>query len=409
MLHLAGCNVDDLRNRFGIERAGTLHVHWPARPVLVGRWGQAKPAESGQTANRLSDLVLAAEQPLGQGRIFVLAGTSPLANETLTNAYPFVGRLLVYLANPSSMPQAGWRQLLGIVGIAAMIGFLAWRPAAWPIGLTSVVLSASLIGCIAKSETACRVLPDGRPHTPNNIAYIDASHLEAYSTDLWSRRGIAGFLRTLMRHGYLPLLLPEVTQERLERAGLLISIAPSREFSPDERAAVRAFVNRGGTFFCMVGGEEAGVLGPFLRQEFDLAVPVSPVGPTESAIEPKPIGGFKQVFSDLGGKRQYVQFHAGWPVECDEKQATPLVYWSDGTTNLPIVVYQPEQRGAVVVIGDTYFATNENLEMQDGPASGNVHFWRWLISRTVGGQTAWEPPADLPEDRSPTDDESNDE
>ena len=51
-------------------------------------------------------------------------------------------------------------------------------------------------------------------------------------------------LRTLMRQGYLPLLAPDLTEERLERAGLLISIAPAREFSPAERRADRRFPRR---------------------------------------------------------------------------------------------------------------------------------------------------------------------
>jgi len=60
----------------------------------------------------------------------------------------------------------------------------------------------------------------GHADTPNNIAYIDALAPDAYSSDLWSSRGIessdlwanygiAGLARTLMRDGYLPLLAPD--------------------------------------------------------------------------------------------------------------------------------------------------------------------------------------------------------
>ena len=64
--------------------------------------------------------------------------------------------------------------------------------------LTPTILSVALICCTAAGYWSGRVLPDGRPRAPNrfnNVAYIDASHLEAYSSDLWTNHGIAGLVR----------------------------------------------------------------------------------------------------------------------------------------------------------------------------------------------------------------------
>ena len=271
--HPATAGIDDLRNRFGVQLGSSIRTHWPARPVLVGRWGWSDPGSDAATTGAaaynagklLGDLVLAAEQPLGAGRVFVLGDTSPLRNDMLANAYPFVGRLLGYLANKPASPQSWFRQLLGLAALVGLIALLAWRPSAWQVTLATVTLSASLVCCTAADEWSGRVLPDGRSDSkPNNIAYIDASHLEAYSSDSWAPLGIAGLMRTLMRQGYLPLLLPEVTPERLERAGLLISIAPARAFSGPESLAVQEFVANGGTFLCMVGAEEAAAVAPLL-------------------------------------------------------------------------------------------------------------------------------------------------
>ena len=141
---------------------------------------------------------LAAEQPLASGRVFVLGDTSPLQNEMLPNAYPFVGRLLAYLAHRPSSPQAAWRQLLGLAALAGDGGLLAARPAAWQIMLTSAVLAVSLVCCTAAGYWSGRVLPDGRriKSDVGNIAYIDASHLEAYQQRLavehGANHGIAG-------------------------------------------------------------------------------------------------------------------------------------------------------------------------------------------------------------------------
>jgi len=80
----------------GFELGSSIRTRWPARPVLVGRWGWSDPGSDACSqacrtttpANCSGDLVLAAEQPLGAGRVFVLGGTSPLRNEMLANAYP---------------------------------------------------------------------------------------------------------------------------------------------------------------------------------------------------------------------------------------------------------------------------------------------------------------------------------
>ncbi len=147
LAHPATAGIDDLRNRFGLELGSSIRTRWPARPVLVGRWGWSDPGSDAvgtgvsyyNAGELLGDLVLAAEQPLGQGRVFVLGDTSPLHNEMLANAYPFVGRLLGYLANRPSSPQALWRQLLGLAALLAMAALLALRPAAWQVMLTSTV------------------------------------------------------------------------------------------------------------------------------------------------------------------------------------------------------------------------------------------------------------------------------
>jgi hypothetical protein len=405
MAHPATAGIDDLRNRFGFQLGSSIRTNWPARPVLVGRWGWSDPGSDAATTgishytagDQLGDLVLAAEQKVGQGRVFVLGDTSPLQNDTLPNAFPFTGRLLSYLAHRPSSPQAAWRQWLALATLLAMLGLLAGRPAAWQTMLTPTLLGITLACCTAVSDWSGRVLPDGRANpsgSAHNIAYIDASHMEAYQSDSQIEqgvnRGVAEFARTLMRQGYLPLLAPDITPERLERCGLFVSIGPAREFSPAEREAVKQFVHGGGTFLCMVGAEQSRPIAPLLA-EFGFEVPHSPVPPGEDAKEPKPLGAFRQIFPD-GDKNRYVQFYAGWPVECDPTGVDKWVVWSDGKNDLPVVVSRAEGAGAYVAIGDTHFAANENMQNADGTVADNIRFWRWLLSGVARGQKLSNPP-----------------
>ena len=73
-------------------------------------------------------------------------------------------------------------------------------------------------------------------------------------------------------------------------------------------------------------------------------------------------------------------------------QLSQWVVWSDGKIDRPVVVSQSEQGGAVVVIADTHFATNENLETAETTVPDNIRFWRWLLSHVVTGQKPWNPP-----------------
>ena len=398
LAHPATAGIDDLRNGFGVQLGSSIGARWPrGRCWRAGGDGAIRATNAATTGGPtydagkpLGDLVLAAEQPLGAGRVLVLGDTTPLHNEMLANSYPFAGRLLTYLAHRPSSPQALWRQLLALAALAAMLGLLAFRPAAWQLILTPSVMAVSLACCTATTSWSGRVLPDGRSNTPggvNKIAYIDASHLEAYSgdcSDLSIKQGIAGLVRTLIRDGYLPLLAADLTPERLGRCGLLISIGPAREFSSGEREAVKHFVSTGGTLVCMVGAEEARTNASLLA-DFGFKIPASPVPPGEEAREPEPLGAFRQLF----GEKRYIQFYAGWPVEGDsvsDQKCEKWVAWSDGKIERPIVISRSQQAGFVVVIGDTHLADNENLEGSHSAIPDNIRFWRWLLSRRWPGR-----------------------
>ncbi len=51
----------------------------------------------------------------------------------------------------------------------------------------------------------------------------------------------------------------------------------------------------------------------------------------------------------------------------------------------PVVVSAPVGRGAMVVIGDSDFLHNKNLERQEGAIQRNVRFFDWILSRVDQG------------------------
>jgi len=413
--HPATLGLDDLRNRFGFQRGSSIQLHWPARPILLGRWGWSTPGSDAaqrkstqyEEGLALGDIVLAAEQDFGKGKIVVIGDMSCMNNERLSCSWEFIGRLLGYFANRSSSPQAPWRQASGIVAMALFILLLAINADAARIAVAIIVLAVALVSCTSSSKLAGQVLPDGRLQTPNNLAYIDDSHLEAFSSDLWNDYGIAGFTRVLMRNGYLPLRLPDFTPEHLERAGLLVCMAPARKFSPDEKESLHRFVEQGGTSLFLVGAEEVRPVMALLK-EFQFNIPPSPIRSNEEIREPEPLGAFRQIYSEANNSKHYINFYAAWPLKIENQDASIYVYWSDEDNDHPVVAAVPVGSGVAAVISDTNFAINLNIETLANQFPDNINFWRWLLP-WITGKEPWNPPPEPIREQGPAemDSESN--
>jgi hypothetical protein len=408
--HPVTAGIDRRRNHYFSGIGSSLEIQWPARPLIVGRWGWSDPGSDSlftgvhrwETGERLGDLVLAAEQRHGRGRILVWGDGHSFSNEGGFRGYWLAGPALSYLVHGTGSPQSGGRQFLTLI-LAAGLGLVL---IGWPepprLTAVAVVLALSLACCLGFSRYATRMVPDGRllagseDRIGSRLAYVGASHTEGFSDGAWSFDGIEGLALTLMRSDLLALSLPQLTREHLDRAGVFVSVAPSRPFTARQRRMLVDFVGRGGILICTVGAEEAGASRDLLA-EFGIRVPQSPVPTVGDQPEPEPMGRMRAIYlrvededgslHDLG-----VNFFAGWPVELAGDDGEILVY---GKLDLPLAVLREFGQGSVVVIGDSAFALNKNLEYFEGqPFDGrydNAHFWRWLLDQLIGDQQ-WLPP-----------------
>ena len=312
LAHPTTSGIRDAENDFGSVIGASVDVRWPARPLLVGRWGWADPGDESNglammgnnqydPGERLGDLVLAAEQPFGRGKIMAFGDTSGLTNGLTIGCHVFTSRLLAYLADSENRPPTLARQLLTPALGVILMALLVWRREAGLIAVAAVACGLVLVIQTEHVHRVGEILPDadrlktaydllepsilaakreqperpaGLPPAPGaaavaaapagptaaeedsppsdtvrpyELAYLDGSHLHAYSPESWRDDGTMGLCLTLLRNGYLTLTLPEVTAARLRGANLLVSIAPSREYSESEQAAIEGFVRRGGS------------------------------------------------------------------------------------------------------------------------------------------------------------------
>ncbi len=373
--HPATVAVNPRRNQFALNLGSSIATRSAAvQPILVGRWGWCEPGSDtvasgvagyGQ-GEKLGDVVLAAEQPLGDGTIVVLSDTTGLSNIGLVGGHPFVGRLLGYLADGRGNPRVWWRQLLGMGLLVVLVWLIVGRrsdadslPLLNRLAVSAMVFATAMAASAAIGREIGKVLPDGRLPSARPIAYIDAAHFGINSDDPWIAQGTGGFAVTLMRNGYMPLVLFETSAQHLDRAAMLVVIGPGKPFSAAERESVGRFVDRGGLLVCTIGAEQSAAARGLLG-DFRFSVLHSPVAPGDNSPEPAPISRYPDEFGRASmaylnakdyGRGDYLVhtwFHKPWPVKCnvDTEAVSNLAYGHEGQ---PIVVAQEREKGCVVV------------------------------------------------------------
>ena len=438
LAHPSTAGIGDDRNEFGVVTGASMAISWPASPLLVGRWGWADPGDpkgEAQMGNgrydsgeKLGDQILAAEQPIGSGTVIAFGDTSSMTNGITMGSHMFTARLLAYLGNRPGSPQAIWRQVLSLLCAGALLWMLI-RASVSGLGMTAVIICGSLSLSTSLGHDLGLVLPDGRPEKINNLAYIDNSHMGRFDNESWRLDGDMGFKMTLVRSGYQALELQEFTRERVERAGLIASVAPSRAFTQDEIKIVHDFVTNGGIFILTTAYEDR--LGSeALLRSFGFEIGRIAATPTR---EPQPMGHFKSPYLPGNGTYVYVRFHEGWPVSCVAPDAPPvgfdeLVVFDEhlirrvagyflghaissavpmverpqparviayGNGNHPSILKRVVGKGSFVVVADSGFILNKNLEVESGEEfegkRENAEFWHWFLT-DLRGEEAWIPP-----------------
>jgi hypothetical protein len=126
--------------------------------------------------------------------------------------------------------------------------------------------------------------------------------------------------------------------------------------------------------------------------DFGLGVSPTHLRAGKNLAEPDPLGCVRPVYLDLPDHQASVMLYAGWPIRHPAEGGRVLVY---GTEDSPVIAAGYFGKGAVVLIGDSCFAMNKNLERVDGePLFGqydNPDFWRWMLA-DLTGRPEWIPP-----------------
>lgn len=382
--HPVVSGIDDFENNAGIVIGASLDVSYPAVPLVVGQYGFSDPGEiessdRGYMGNRkhdpgerLGDVVLAALQDVGDGRLAVVGDTTSFTNGVMTTAWPFVSQLVDWLVSDARATVPLARELaalllclLFVVGWALVSGQPHGR------GANELLVVTLFVSCLTVTwlhdPARWSSLPgsdtpgSSETETVPPVAVIDHSHVTKCSRENIADDGYGGLVRNLMRDDFVVLQTRSFEPDLLRGAELVVISAPGRRFSSRELEVLDDYVCSGGELLLSLGREDREAASALL-EHWGLEVGDLPFGRdnARSAIS-----------------SEFLVTFEAWEVD----GAEPLIQFvdSDGRDR-SLAVRKSVGEGFVTLIGDGHFLRDKNIETEDGPTRQNVAFLRDYIA-----------------------------
>jgi hypothetical protein len=353
----------------------SLALDPPARPVITAKYGYSDIGDM-QNADRsflgdrrhnpgeqVGDLCLVAEARYGSGRVLVFGDTSPLQGGALVTSWAFVQRVFEWLTNPPSPSRTAVRVAAALAGVVMLLVALK---ALERFAISWLILG---IGLAVAVEATGRLgsLPEA-PRIAGPKAVIDLAHGERFDEMTWYDDCLGGLELNLVRNGYTPLLMREFRPSLVRDSDVLIVIAPARRFSRAEVGVLKDLVESGGIVILTTGYEEKDGSEALLRLFGAQLLNV-------------PLAQFE---TEAFGEK--VHFAEAWPLKLLAPGAVTVGRYPGFPD--PVAVFVPAGGGGALIVGDSQFLLNANLEGRDEWHLGNIMFLKRFFERARGGGLA---------------------
>ncbi len=381
----------------GVAVGASLESSGSARPLLVGRYafsdsGVRENAVGSFLGNyhydrgeRLGDLVLAATATYGRGRVVVWGDTS--AFQGVSTDYPrAVGPMLAWLSRPAAWTE---RPLVRLAAAIALVSAILWL---WQAGATVAQTTSIAVGLLV-GLTVPWVLSAPRLaaqfHIAGDTILIDKSHFPA-SGHYDARVNPVGPLYTnLLRSGFRVAELEDWDSAAVAKARGIAFVAPQRSFAAGEVADLLNAEARGAVVILTVGQPDSAGSRRLLDAHGLALLPrpmgtVSPVSPTASRRE----------------RESQPRFLDAWPIVAADGRdladipGVEIIYRHGDDV---IALFHRVGRGGLLLISDTRFFSDMNVEGVSGYWLGNLALIQDLFQRYLGAN----PDAVRPLFRSP--------
>lgn len=361
----------------GIGIGSSLRIEWPARPVIQARYAFA---DAGVRENvpgsflgnytydrgeRLGDLVVAASRRIGRGQVLVYGDTSGFQNGSLGHSFTtHVEPILRRLARPARLAVPPWLETA--IALAVLLAGLAGL--LWPgrTGRTGVTAGAAVILALAVGQLlgGSRLRLDevdlSRSLLIDDSLFPNLGHYEAGWNSI-------GALETCAQRSGLTVHRQSAWDARaVRRARVVTLVAPRRPLAPSQLRDLDEAMANGATVLALGSSPHARGLRSLLAAHGLAVAPASlgPIPPPARQQEHEPR------FVDPSA----ILAAAG---------TTARSLYRYGELDLAVAV--PVGAGWLVVLGDTRFFSDGNVEGVWGWWGGNLRFIHDLFALYGGG------------------------
>lgn len=366
-----------------ISVGASLNITVTSFPVVVGKYalsdtGNHSAADMAYLGDytynkgeQLGDLILVAGSYYGEGKILVFGDTSSFQNSALPLSYPFIQRAITWLLSTKTTTiqilQIGFS--LFLIGGAILALVLLKRT-----NLTFAVLPVALCVALLCTTAINPILVPDQTLT-RNLALIDTSHGERFSTEPFTDTSVSGLIVNLQRNNFLPLLQRGFSTEQISKSKLLFIIAPTQAFTPGEVTVLKQYMEDGGFIILATGYEEEEASLPLLK-ELNLDVTQIPLGPVP------------YVEGNTTAYQNEPRFVDAWPILYEKTQGTSYYNFTWGDTIYDLVVLIKQGRGGLVLISDSQFLLDKNIESIYDYWPGNILFLKYLLDALTSQEAA---------------------
>ncbi|MBT9174923.1 MAG: hypothetical protein DDT22_00589 [candidate division WS2 bacterium] len=373
-------------NQLQIGGGASLDISFPAYPIILGKYGFSDPGDYNNTgrggylgdriyqrSERLGDLVLVAGRNFGKGKVVVFGDTSTFQSIALPYSYTFISQIFSYLTSETVETLEFLRQNFFYLGVLFFVLFFILlaisKYSVEMIKLLVVITSlAILLGIVTAGLVNDRVMGLETKQISGNVAYIDTSHLGQFNVAPFTDRSVDALSMNLMRNDYLPVVLPYFDRQRIANSKVLVLISPSKPFRRGETSFLKEYMEKGGLVVVSAGfTEQKGVY--HLLSEVKLDIEPLPLGPL-------PMRGFEMPLKYFDDPK----FINAWPVKIKDGDRIKVFYEGELLERkFPVVVYKEVGKGGILLITDSEFLLNKNLETEKGFWKGNIMLLRQIF------------------------------
>jgi hypothetical protein len=361
------CNGDGVEISVGASL--TIENPIKAKPAIIGRYALSDIGDYTNSGTRaflgdysynageqLGDILLVASANYGRGKVMVFGDTSPFQNSAWTYSYNFVNTVFGWLNTPDTGNFTIEMAALIVLSFSLVLLVVFKITRNFHLILILAISTALIFSTSLNSITA------NDPQFNGNVVYIDSSHNELFNTRGFSDDGIDGLIHNLMRNEYLPFVSFDLHDDVKDEPKMIVLIAPTEQFTKSETSLLMDYMSKGGVIVLSCGWMDKEGASPLL-EKLGLEILNQPMGPVPY-IEKNP--------------QNYLlhpKFMDAWPILIHNNSNVEIFYMvSIENESYNLAVFKRYGNGGLLLISDSRFLLNKNLESKDTYWPGNIQF-----------------------------------